>query len=163
MIDTKLKNDEITSNIHELKMRKTDLLSPYPGNARKHSDKQIQMLMASIQEFGFNQPILVDEKLIVLAGHGRLEAAKRLKLKKVPTIKITDLSEEQKQAYVIADNKIAEQSDWDIQKLSEQFEELLKCEFDIELTGFTTAEIDNILDPVVKVQSYFRSITKDCP
>lgn len=154
MIDEKIKTVDTSSTIHELKMRKTKLLSPYPGNARKHSDKQIKMLMASIQEFGFNQPILVDEKLIVLAGHGRLEAARQLGLITVPTIKITGLSNQKKQAYVIADNKIAEQSEWDIQKLSAQFEELLKCEFEIELTGFSTAEIDNLLDPVAITENH---------
>jgi ParB-like chromosome segregation protein Spo0J len=104
-------------------------LKGYAGNARVHSTKQIHQIAASIQEFGFNNPILVDAKSEVIAGHGRLEAAKLLGLKSVPTIEIGYLSDAQKRAFVIADNKIALNAGWNLEILAGRTSEPLRFGF----------------------------------
>src|SRR6266852_752000 len=121
-------------------------LKPWPGNPRAHSDKQLAKLKASIQKFGFTAPVLVDEAGVVLAGHGRLQAAMELGLPTVPTRVISGLAEAQKRAYVIADNKIAQLSRWDDTLLKAELDILIKEDFDIETTGFSTAEIDIMFD-----------------
>ncbi len=121
-------------------------LVPWAGNAKKHDEKQLAALMASIQKFGFQAPIITNEEGVVLAGHGRLEAAKRLGLDKVPTMVATNLTKSQQRAYVLADNKISQMTGWDKELLTEQIELLIQEEFEIETTGFSTAEIDIMLD-----------------
>lgn len=123
-------------------------LRPYERNARTHSDKQLRMLAASIRRFGFTSPVLVDETGMVLAGHGRVEAAKLLAMDTVPTLRVDRLSTAEKRAYVLADNRIAERAGWDRELLRVEFEELLTqdLDFNLELTGFETAEIDLLLD-----------------
>jgi DNA modification methylase len=108
----------------------------------------VHQIAAAIKEFGFTNPILIDEHSIVLAGHGRLAAAKLLNLGKVPTICLSHLSDAQKRAYVIADNRLAEKAGWDREILAIEFEELtaLDLVFDLEITGFETAEIDLLID-----------------
>ena len=131
----------------DIAYRPVAALMPSPGNARTHSTKQIAKLAAAIKQFRFTAPILIDEGLQVLAGHGRLAAAKLLGLSTVPTIQLSHMSEAQKRAYVIADNKLAELAGWDEEVLALEFQELLQVEgFDIELTGFDTGEIDVILE-----------------
>ena len=92
-------------------------LKPYKYNSRKHPDHQVKALAASIEKFGFTQPIVCTDKFTILAGHGRYEAAKILGLEKVPVRVVSNLSSEEKKAYIIADNKISEQSEWDQDKL----------------------------------------------
>ena len=114
-------------------------LKPYPKNAKKHPKKQILQVAASIKEFGFNQPIVVDKNNVVIVGHGRLEAAKLLKLKEVPVLKV-DLNEQQAKAYRLADNKLNE-SDWDMQLVIEELKGL-EPEM-LELTGFDLDLLDS--------------------
>jgi DNA modification methylase len=125
-----------------------DFLVLNPRNARKHSKKQINKVAASIKQYGFNNPIIVDDTNMVLGGHCRLEAAKILALETVPAIRLSHLTEAQKRAYMLADNRLAEDAVWDIEKLAIEFKELgeLNFEFTIESTGFETVEIDRILE-----------------
>ena len=110
-------------------------LKPNPRNARTHNKSQIEQIAASIQEFGFNNPVLIDENMSILAGHGRVEAAKLLGLAEVPVVRIEHLSDAQKRAYVLADNKLAEKAGWDTDLLAIELQGLLdlSIDFDIEL------------------------------
>lgn len=118
-----------------------------------HGDKQIQQIANSIERFGFNNPILTDENYEIIAGHGRFTAAQLLKLEQIPVIKHLHLDESQKRAYRIADNKLAENSHWDVDLLRLEFSEIEKLALDMEdeltldITGFEFKEIDVILDP----------------
>jgi len=125
-----------------------DLLVINARNARKHSPKQRNKVAASVKQFGFINPIIVDDTNVVLVGHCRLEAAKILALATVPVIQLSHLTEAQKRAYMLADNRLAEDAVWDIEKLAIEFRELgdLKLDFTIESTGFETVEIDRILE-----------------
>ena len=120
---------------------------PYAMNSRTHSDEQINQVAASIKEFGFTNPILVDEFNIIIAGHGRLLAAKKLGLNQVPTITLEGLTEAQRKAYVIADNKLALNAGWDDQALQAELERLKELDFDLELTGFDPDELAKLLEP----------------
>jgi ParB-like chromosome segregation protein Spo0J len=124
-------------------------LSPYKNNARKHTENQVQQIANSIEEFGFVNPILVDENNMILAGHGRYMAAKSLDLSQVPVIKLLDLTEAQKKAFVIADNKIAINSTWDETMLWQEIQELNKLGFDLNILAFNEMEILPITDPNV--------------
>jgi DNA modification methylase len=117
-------------------------------NARTHDDKQIAQIAASIREFGFTNPILIDEKGVLIAGHARLAAAGHLGLLTVPTITVSGLSDAQKRALVIADNRLAENAGWDVQILGEELRFLSEIEisFDVSITGFDTVEIDRLVD-----------------
>ncbi|WP_432201773.1 site-specific DNA-methyltransferase [Erythrobacter sp. W53] len=126
--------------------QKVSTLRAYSGNARVHTQKQIRQIAASIDRFGFTNPILVSDDGEVIAGHGRLEAAKLLKMKRVPTIKLSHLSADERRAYVLADNKLALNAGWDQEILALELEALVDLDFDVELTGFEMAEIDLILD-----------------
>ncbi|GJL85314.1 MAG: methyltransferase [Micavibrio sp.] len=123
-------------------------LKPWPNNARTHSEKQLAKIMASISEYSFTAPVLADENGRILSGHGRVEGAKRLKLDAIPVRVICGLTETQKRAYVIADNKIATEAGWDTNLLNIEFQALMEDDFKIELTGFDTAEIDVALEGV---------------
>jgi DNA modification methylase len=127
-------------------MRPIETLKPFPGNARRHSRAQIHALSNSIGEFGFTNPVLIDENGTILCGHGRLAAAKIAGLSEVPTLSVGGLSFPEKRALVIADNRIGEQSDWDFDLLREQFVEILAGGIDIELSGYSTGEVDLIID-----------------
>lgn len=113
-----------------------DSLIPYAKNARTHSESQVSQIAASIKEFGFTNPILIDDKNGIIAGHGRCQAAKKLGMTEVPTIKLSQLSEAQRKAYIIADNRLAELSAWDQDLLSLDIMELNDLDFDVHLTGF---------------------------
>lgn len=126
-------------------MTRVDELEPYSRNPRSHPPEQIQKLTQSILEFGFRVPILIDTDGEVIAGHGRLEAAKRLGLDTLPTIRCDDLTSGQVKAYRLADNRIAEGAAWDKDVLRVELEDLIEIDFDPELTGFDTAEIDLVL------------------
>lgn len=125
-------------------------LRPFKRNARTHSRKQISQIAESIQAFGFTNPVLIDNDRTVLAGHGRLEAAKLLKIEKVPCVQLSDMTPAQKRAYVIADNKLALNAGWDEEILVSELQDLLQidADFDIQLTGFSTAEIDGLITAV---------------
>ncbi|MEA1050473.1 ParB/Srx family N-terminal domain-containing protein [Lamprobacter modestohalophilus] len=124
----------------------TSELIPFARNARTHSDEQIGQVAASIREFGFTTPILRDEDGTVLAGHGRLAAAQRLGLTEVPVITARGWSEAKKRAYVITDNKVALNADWNYELLSAELEDLKGFEFDLSLTGFSDGELSNLLN-----------------
>lgn len=117
----------------------------YAKNSRTHSDEQVEQLVNSIREFGFTNPVLIDEKNELIAGHGRLAAAEILEMDKVPAIRLSNLSEKQKKAYRIADNKLALNAGWDMQLLAEEVKELMDNDFDIDLLGFNDAELDEML------------------
>jgi DNA modification methylase len=119
-------------------------LRPRPTNPRTHSEKQLRQIADSIQTFGFTNPILVDRDNGIVAGHGRVEAAKRLKLESVPTIRLEDMTEAEIRAYVIADNRLAENAGWDRELLAIELHYLceLDLDFDVTITGFEMPEID---------------------
>src|SRR5262245_14342279 len=121
-------------------------LRPHPNNARTHSTKQIRQIAKSIEQFGFCNPVLVDDTKRIIAGHGRVEAAKLLGIDAVPTCQLSHLSEADKRAYVLADNKLAEQAGWDRELLAIELQGLIELDVDIELTGFEIAEVDLILE-----------------
>src|SRR5215470_7003128 len=120
-------------------------LKPFPGNPRRHPEAQIARLMRSIEQVWTN-PILIDETGTILTGHGRWEAAKRLGRTEVPTLTIAGLTAPEKRAVVIADNRLPEQAVWDFDLLRGHFTELIEVDFDVELTGFSTGEIDLLVD-----------------
>ncbi|QTD57179.1 site-specific DNA-methyltransferase [Parasphingorhabdus cellanae] len=123
-----------------------DTLIPYARNARTHSKKQIRQIADSIERFGFTNPVLVSDENEIVAGHGRVEAAKLLGLKTVPTLVLSDMSEADRRAYILADNKLALNAGWDKDLLAGELQGLIDLEFDVELTGFDLAEIDLVLD-----------------
>src|SRR5574343_482849 len=128
-------------------LKKPSELIPYVNNARTHSETQINQIAASIKEFGFNNPILTDGKNGIIAGHGRLQAALKLGLESVPTIELSHLTDIQKKAYILADNRLAELSGWDNELLNIELEELKLADFDIELTGFDDLQIEE--NPII--------------
>jgi ParB-like chromosome segregation protein Spo0J len=121
-------------------------LHPYLNNARTHSAKQIRQIAQSIKNFGFCNPVLVDDKNQIVAGHGRVEAAKLLGLHAIPTVRLSHLSEADKRAYILADNKLASKAGWDREILAIELQGLIDLEVDIQLTGFESAEVDIILE-----------------
>lgn len=121
--------------------KKVTELIPYVNNARTHSEEQVIQIAASIKEFGFTNPVLIDGDNGIIAGHGRLMAAKKLGLEEVPTIELSHLSEAQRKAYILADNKLALNSGWDNDLLAIEFAELGELGFDLDLTGFSSEEI----------------------
>jgi hypothetical protein len=131
----------------------TNTLTKYEKNARIHSEDQITQLVASIREFGFTNPILIDGESGIIAGHGRLEAAKRLGLEKVPVVELTHLTPNQKRAYIIADNKLALNADWDEELLASEIAELSLEEFDIDLIGFSETEINKLLNETASIET----------
>ena len=128
--------------------KRVDELIPYVNNARTHSDEQVTQIASSIKEFGFNNPILTDGENGVIAGHGRLLAAKKLGLETVPTIELSGLTEAQKKAYILADNKIALNSGWDEELLKIELDDLKNSGADLESVGFTNDELEEILGVV---------------
>src|SRR3990170_872773 len=134
-----------TSMAQRIELWPIDKLVPYERNARTHSDSQVAQIAASIAEFGFNSPILVDTNAGIIAGHGRLLAARKLGLTEVPVIILDHLSETQKRAYIIADNKLAELAGWNEEILAAEFADLEREGFDLGLTGFSNAELEALL------------------
>jgi hypothetical protein len=115
-------------------------------NARTHSPRQIQEIARSIQRFGFNNPVLIDERNQIIAGHGRVEAAKLLGRERVPTLRIGHLSDRDKRAFIIADNRLAEKAGWDPEILAIELQGLIELDFDVESIGFSLPEVEMILD-----------------
>jgi len=126
--------------------QRIDGLSPFPDNPRHHPEKQLSRLGRSLSKLGWARPIVVDETNTILCGHGCHLAAKRLGLREVPTLTLSGLTPAKKRALVIADNRVGEGSDWDTNLLKVHFQELANLDFDVELTGFGTGEIDIIMD-----------------
>lgn len=141
--------------------KRVDELIPYVNNARTHSDEQVTQIASSIKEFGFNNPILTDGENGVIAGHGRLLAAKKLGLETVPTIELSGLSEAQKKAYILADNKIALNSGWDEELLKIELDDLQLQGIDLETVGFSDEEFQNIIPPVLAEDSDDDEIDED--
>jgi ParB family chromosome partitioning protein len=129
----------------EIEMIETHKLVPYAKNSRTHSKEQITQIATSIGEFGFTNPVLIGESEDIIAGHGRVMAAKELELSKVPCIRLEHLTKEQKKAYVIADNKLALNAGWNENLLKQEIESLQESDYDITLTGFSEMEIDELL------------------
>lgn len=135
-----------TKHARQLTWRPIAELVPYANNARTHSDAQVAQIAASIKEFGWTNPILVDADGGVVAGHGRLLAARLLGLKDAPTIELDGLSKTQLKAYVLADNKLAENAGWDRELLALELGALKDEGFDLELTGFGDLDLDGLFD-----------------
>ena len=125
-------------------------LLPYAKNSRTHLDEQTAQIAASIKEFGFTNPVLIDNENQIIAGHGRILAARKLKMKEVPCIRLGYLTETQKKAYVIADNKLALNSGWDDELLALEIADLKDEDFDISLLGFSDDELANLADQIAE-------------
>lgn len=130
----------------QVEQRKIEALIPYVNNSRTHSDEQVAQIAASVREFGWTNPILVDGQSGIIAGHGRLAAARKLGLSEVPVIVLDHLSEAQKKALVIADNKLASNAGWDDEMLRLELGDLQEMGFDATIAGFTTEELDALLN-----------------
>ncbi|MDE6501282.1 MAG: ParB N-terminal domain-containing protein [Ruminococcus sp.] len=130
----------------------TDKLIPYINNARTHSKEQIAKLRSSLREFGFVNPIIIDKNFNVIAGHGRLEASKAEGFEEVPCVFVEHFTETQKKAYILADNRMALDADWDDELLSLEMEELQNVGFDLEVTGFDEKEIADLFSTGEEVQ-----------
>jgi DNA modification methylase len=126
--------------------RKVDDLIPYARNSRTHSPGQVAQIAASIREFGWTNPVLVDGENGIIAGHGRVLAARKLSLDEVPVIELSHMTETQKRAYIIADNKLAEQAGWDAELLALELGDLKAEGFDLDLLGFGDAELGDLLE-----------------
>lgn len=128
----------------EIVYKKINELKPYENNSRTHDESQIKQICESIKEYGWTNPVLIDEKGMIIAGHGRVEAGKKLYIKEVPCIVLSGLTETQKKAYVIADNKMALNAGWNEELLKTELENLKELDFDLELTGFNIDELDEL-------------------
>jgi len=157
---TKKKENEVFE--YKITHIKTNILIPYINNSRTHSTEQVKQIAASIKEFGFTNPVLIDDKNMIIAGHGRLQAAEKLNMDKVPCIILHGLTDAQKKAYVIADNKLALNAGWDEAMLANEIANLQELDYNIDLLGFSADEINEI------VQAHAEPITgltdeDDCP
>jgi DNA modification methylase len=135
----------------KIEWRSVETLIPYAKNARTHSDEQVAQIAGSIKEFGFNNPVLVDKENSVIAGHGRIMAARKLGMDKVPVVKLEHLTESQRKAYVLADNRIALNSGWDTSMLSLELQDL-KDDIDLSLLGFDPDELNALLNPIEETE-----------
>lgn len=127
-------------------LKSLDEIQPAKRNARTHSRKQLRQIANSIERFGFTNPVLIDDEDRILAGHGRVAAAKLIGMKQVPVVCLDDMSSEDRKAYALADNKLALNAGWDQELLALELQELIDLDFDVELTGFSIAEIDFAID-----------------
>lgn len=130
----------------KLELIATERLIPYANNARTHSEEQIQKLQASLHEFGFLNPVLIDAEFGIIAGHGRVMAAIREGFQEVPCVFVEHLTEAQKKAYILADNRLAEEAGWDMELLQCELQSLENMDFDLSLTGFDSFELDQLTD-----------------
>jgi DNA modification methylase len=130
----------------------TSVLIPYAKNSRTHSDAQVAQIAGSIKEFGFNNPVLIDEDNGIIAGHGRVMAAQKLGLQAVPCIRLAHLTDTQRKAYVIADNRLALNAGWDDSMLTLELQELDKESFDLSLLGFEADELNALLNPIKETE-----------
>ncbi len=137
-------------NKPKIEILKTDSLIPYARNSRTHSEAQVAQIAGSIREFGFTNPVLIDAENGIIAGHGRIMAAQKLGLAEVPCIRLDHLTETQRKAYVIADNKLALNSGWDETMLALELAELQDDNFDLSLTGFDESELADLLAETIE-------------
>lgn len=144
----------MTLHVDDLRIeyRPIEALKPYAGKARTHSKKQVKQIARSIERFGFLNPVLTGEDGSIIAGHGRVEAAKLVGRMSVPTVRLSHLSEAERRAYVLADNQLAAKAGWDRDLLAIELQGLLDLNFDLELTGFDPGEIDFIFEGGRKVR-----------
>ncbi len=151
----------------EVEYRAIDSLIPYARNSRTHTDRQIQQIAGSIREFGFTNPVLIrkgdDGQLMIIAGHARCLAASHLGLTEVPTLDLNYLSETEARAYVIADNRLAELAGWDLEMLAIEFDELEQASFDLDLTGFTDKDRNNVINELERISAQNRREDEDDP
>jgi ParB family transcriptional regulator, chromosome partitioning protein len=140
------------SNELAMVYRSVDDLIPYARNSRTHSEEQVAQIAASMREFGFTNPVLLDDQSGIIAGHGRVQAALKVGIKEVPTITLGHLTETQRRAYVIADNKLALNAGWDAEMLALEFADLQADGFDVELTGFDLDEISALTGAAKEVE-----------
>jgi hypothetical protein len=138
------KRQILSTQLEQIKIK--DLI-PYARNARVHSLKQINQIAGSIKEFGFINPVLVDKENVIIAGHGRVLAAEVLKLKTIPIVRVEHLTDNQKRAYILADNRLAETSTWDDEMLKLELEELKTADFNIDIVGFEDFKFTNDFTP----------------
>lgn len=131
----------------EITYKNIEDLIPYARNSRTHSDEQIAQIAASIKEFGWRNPVLIDGDNGIIAGHGRVLAARKLGIEEIPTIDGSDMSEVQKRLYVIADNKLALNADWDEDILTLELEDLQSLGADLDILGFDDEELEDLLNP----------------
>jgi len=136
----------------QIKEVEVSALIPYAKNSRTHDDAQVAQIAASIKEFGWTNPILIDGNKGIIAGHGRLMAARKLKMDKVPVIELNGMTDAQKKAYVIADNRLALNAGWDNAMLTIELQDLEDEGFDLSLTGFNDAELDALLNPIEETE-----------
>ena len=136
-----------------------DDLIPYVNNPKQHSEEQIKKIASSIIEFGFKVPIIIDRNNVIIAGHGRYEAAKKIGLKEVPVIIADDLTPAQVKAFRIADNKVTE-SDWDLESLATELTQLKEFNYDLELTGFDEEEVQSLIDDLA-IDDFFEEKPHD--
>jgi ParB-like chromosome segregation protein Spo0J len=141
-MEPKLSNTHVLTADKKLEYISISKLKPYEKNARTHSSRQIRQIARSIEAFGFVNPVLIDRNRRIICGHGRVAAAQLLGLKAIPTITIEHLSEAELKAYILADNRLAEKAGWDRDILAIELQGLIDLNFEVELTGFETAEID---------------------
>lgn len=132
----------MSKNSPSIELLNIEALIPYARNSRTHSDEQVAQIAASIREFGFTNPVLVDKDNSIIAGHGRVMAARKLKLKEVPCIRLGHLTDTQKRAYIIADNKLALNAGWDAEALQVELINLNDEQFKMELLGFDPNELN---------------------
>ncbi|MFY0682878.1 MAG: ParB N-terminal domain-containing protein [Thalassovita sp.] len=143
-------NKKILWPADNIQQRDINLLSPFAKNSRKHSEEQIERIGASIEEWGWTVPVLVDANNTILAGHGRVLAAKRLGVLTVPVVVASGWSDEQKRAYVIADNRLSDLSEWDDEILVQEIEALSEAEFDLDLVGFTDDDLSSLMNDTLE-------------
>ena len=134
------------NRVSEMNLVDIDKLIPYVNNARTHSKEQINKLRASIREFGFINPVIIDRDYNVIAGHGRIMAAKAENITEVPCVFVDYLNDAQKKAYILADNRMALDADWDEELLKVEIESLQGADFDLSLTGFDETELAGFFD-----------------
>jgi ParB-like chromosome segregation protein Spo0J len=146
---------------------KTADLIPYARNSRSHSEAQVAQIAGSIREFGFTNPILIDADNGIIAGHGRVMAAGKLDMEKVPCIRLTHLTDTQRRAYIIADNKLALNAGWDEEMLGLELADLRELDFNFDLLGFDNSEMEEQLNPEnkkttddIKINSCFEVIAE---
>jgi ParB-like chromosome segregation protein Spo0J len=144
---------QTTDDKPKIEMMRTADLIPYARNSRTHSEAQVAQIAGSIREFGFTNPVLIDAENGIIAGHGRVMAAQLIGKDKLPCIRLTHLTDTQRRAYIIADNKLALNSGWDEAMLGLELADLREADFDLNLIGFDADEIERALNPPERDES----------
>lgn len=134
-----------TNNKLQVVYKEVDDLIPYARNSKIHDETNVNLIAGSIKSFGFNNPVLLDGENGIIAGHGRVLAAKKLGMKQIPTIELQGLSETEKRAYIIADNRLTEKSEWDKELLGLELQDLNELGIDLNTIGFDDKEFENIV------------------